>query len=34
MKRDILVVCGGCGNHALEVAGLCTLEAANEIPRA
>lgn len=31
IKRDILVVCGGCGNHALEVAGLCTLEAANEI---
>ncbi len=31
IKKDILVVCGGCGNHALEVAGLCTLEAANEI---
>jgi carbon-monoxide dehydrogenase catalytic subunit len=31
IKRDILVVAGGCGNHALEVAGLCTLEAANEI---
>ncbi|WP_270646859.1 anaerobic carbon-monoxide dehydrogenase catalytic subunit [Paeniclostridium hominis] len=23
IKRDILVVAGGCGNHALEVAGLC-----------
>lgn len=31
IKRDILVVAGGCGNHALEVAGLCTLEAANNI---
>lgn len=31
IKRDILVVSGGCGNHALEVAGLCTLEAANEL---
>jgi carbon-monoxide dehydrogenase catalytic subunit len=31
IKRDMLVVAGGCGNHALEVAGLCTLEAANEI---
>jgi anaerobic carbon-monoxide dehydrogenase catalytic subunit len=30
IKRDILVVAGGCGNHALEVAGLCTLEAADE----
>ena len=27
IKRDILVVCGGCGNHALEVAGLCNLDA-------
>lgn len=27
IKRDILVVAGGCGNHALEVAGLCTTEA-------
>lgn len=27
LKRDILVVAGGCGNHALEVAGLCNLEA-------
>lgn len=31
IKRDILVVSGGCGNHALEVAGLCTLEAANNL---
>ncbi|WP_139904496.1 anaerobic carbon-monoxide dehydrogenase catalytic subunit [Clostridium thermarum] len=31
IKRDILLVAGGCGNHALEVAGLCTLEAANEL---
>lgn len=31
IKRDILVVSGGCGNHALEVAGLCTLDAANNI---
>lgn len=29
IKRDILVVSGGCGNHALEVAGLCTVDAAN-----
>ena len=28
IKRDILVVSGGCGNHGLEVAGLCTLESA------
>jgi len=27
IKRDILVVAGGCGNHGLEIAGLCTLEA-------
>jgi carbon-monoxide dehydrogenase catalytic subunit len=31
IKKDILVVSGGCGNHALEVAGLCTVEAANEL---
>lgn len=31
IKKDILVVAGGCGNHALEVAGLCTLDAANNI---
>ncbi|MFA7661136.1 MAG: carbon monoxide dehydrogenase, partial [Anaerovoracaceae bacterium] len=29
IKRDILVVAGGCGNHGLEVAGLCSLEAAD-----
>lgn len=23
IKRDMLVISGGCGNHALEVAGLC-----------
>jgi carbon-monoxide dehydrogenase catalytic subunit len=27
IKKDILVVAGGCGNHALEVAGLCNLDA-------
>ena len=27
IQRDILVVAGGCGNHALEVAGLCNLDA-------
>ena len=27
IKRDILVVAGGCGNHGLEVAGLCNLDA-------
>ncbi len=30
IKRDILVVSGGCGNHALEVAGLCSLDAVNQ----
>ena len=30
VKRDILVVAGGCGNHGLEVAGMCSLEAAKE----
>ena len=29
IKRDILVVAAGCGNHALEVAGLCSIEAAD-----
>lgn len=29
IKKDILVVSGGCGNHALELAGLCNLEALN-----
>jgi carbon-monoxide dehydrogenase catalytic subunit len=23
IRRNILVVAGGCGNHGLEVAGLC-----------
>ncbi|MGI6129962.1 MAG: anaerobic carbon-monoxide dehydrogenase catalytic subunit [bacterium] len=27
ISRDILIVAAGCGNHALEVAGLCNLEA-------
>ena len=27
IKRDILVIAGGCGNHALEVAGLVNLGA-------
>lgn len=27
IKKDILVAAGGCGNHALEVAGLCNLDA-------
>lgn len=29
IKRDILVVAGGCGNHALEMAGLCNMDAVN-----
>ncbi|GAV23153.1 anaerobic carbon-monoxide dehydrogenase catalytic subunit [Carboxydothermus pertinax] len=29
IKRDILILSGGCGNHALEVAGLCNLDAIN-----
>lgn len=27
IKRDILVIAGGCGNHGLEVAGLCNMDA-------
>lgn len=27
INKDILVVSAGCGNHALEVAGLCNLDA-------
>ncbi|SHI75662.1 anaerobic carbon-monoxide dehydrogenase catalytic subunit [Lutispora thermophila] len=27
IRRNILVVSGGCGNHGLEVAGLCNLDA-------
>lgn len=30
IKRDILVVAGGCGNHGLEVAGLCNMNAVEE----
>lgn len=29
IKKDILVVSVGCGNHGLEVAGLCNLDAIN-----
>lgn len=29
IKRDILIVAGGCGNHGLEVAGMCNLDAIN-----
>lgn len=27
IKRDILVAAGGCGNHGLEVAGMCNMDA-------
>lgn len=27
IKRDILIVAGGCGCHGLEVAGMCNMEA-------
>jgi carbon-monoxide dehydrogenase catalytic subunit len=30
IKRDILIISAGCGNHALEVAGLCSSEAAEQ----
>ena len=30
IKKDILVVAGGCGNHGLEVAGMCNLDAINQ----
>ncbi|SHF68524.1 carbon-monoxide dehydrogenase catalytic subunit [Desulfofundulus australicus DSM 11792] len=30
IRRNILIVSGGCGNHALEVAGLANLEAAEQ----
>lgn len=30
IKKDILVVAGGCGNHALEVAGLCNLDSVDK----
>ncbi len=29
IKRDILVVAAGCGNHGLEIAGLCSIEASD-----
>jgi len=29
IKKDILIIAGGCGNHGLEVAGLCNLDAIN-----
>ncbi len=29
IKKDILVVSAGCGNHGLEVAGLCNTDAVN-----
>lgn len=31
IKRDILVVSGGCGNYVFEVVGLCIVEVVNEI---
>ena len=27
INKDILVIAGGCGNHGLEVAGLCNMDA-------
>lgn len=30
IRRNILIVSGGCGNHALEVSGLASLEAAEQ----
>ncbi|KMT21040.1 anaerobic carbon-monoxide dehydrogenase catalytic subunit [Clostridium cylindrosporum] len=30
IKKNILVVAGGCGNHGLEVAGLCNMDAVEE----
>lgn len=30
IHRDIMVVAGGCGNHGLEVAGLCSLDAVEQ----
>lgn len=30
IKKDILVVAGGCGNHGLEVAGMCNLDAVEQ----
>lgn len=30
IKKDILVVAGGCGNHGLEVAGMCNMDAVEQ----
>lgn len=30
IKKDILVVAAGCGNHGLEVAGLCNMDAISQ----
>jgi anaerobic carbon-monoxide dehydrogenase catalytic subunit len=30
IKKDILVVAAGCGNHGLEVAGICNLDAMDQ----
>lgn len=30
IKKDILVIAGGCGNHGLEVAGMCNLDAVEQ----
>ncbi|RJQ29013.1 MAG: anaerobic carbon-monoxide dehydrogenase catalytic subunit, partial [Peptococcaceae bacterium] len=30
IKKDILIISGGCGNHALEVAGLASRDAAGQ----
>lgn len=30
IKKDILVVAAGCGNHGLEVAGMCNLDAVEQ----
>jgi carbon-monoxide dehydrogenase catalytic subunit len=30
IKKDILVVAAGCGNHGLEVAGLCNMDAVSQ----
>jgi carbon-monoxide dehydrogenase catalytic subunit len=30
IKKDILVVAAGCGNHGLEVAGMCNMDAVSQ----
>ena len=30
ISRDIMIISGGCGNHGLEVAGLCNMDAVNQ----